>query len=44
MGTPQNDVVKIPEGHCWVEGDNPASSMDSRSFGPVSYLCNYNHT
>ncbi|KAJ6968880.1 mitochondrial inner membrane protease subunit 2 [Populus alba x Populus x berolinensis] len=35
MGTPQNDVVKIPEGHCWVEGDNPASSMDSRSFGPI---------
>ncbi|XWS59950.1 hypothetical protein CRYUN_Cryun08bG0166200 [Craigia yunnanensis] len=30
------DVVKIPEGHCWVEWDNSASSMDSRSFGPVS--------
>ncbi|XVE97068.1 hypothetical protein REPUB_Repub02eG0278800 [Reevesia pubescens] len=29
------DVVKIPDGHCWVEGDNSASSMDSRSFGPV---------
>ncbi|XP_011047449.1 PREDICTED: mitochondrial inner membrane protease subunit 2 [Populus euphratica] len=35
IGTPQNDVIKIPEGHCWVEGDNPASSMDSRTFGPI---------
>lgn len=30
------DTVKIPQGHCWVEGDNPASSADSRSYGPVS--------
>nr|XP_043634423.1 mitochondrial inner membrane protease subunit 2-like [Erigeron canadensis] len=29
------DAVKIPEGHCWVEGDNPSDSMDSRSFGPI---------
>ncbi|XP_057965155.1 uncharacterized protein LOC131155777 [Malania oleifera] len=29
------DALKIPEGHCWVEGDNSASSMDSRSFGPI---------
>lgn len=37
------DVLKIPEGHCWVEGDNVASSMDSKSFGPVSsyYYCEF---
>ncbi|KAL2500541.1 mitochondrial inner membrane protease subunit 2 [Forsythia ovata] len=29
------DTVMIPEGRCWVEGDNPACSMDSRSFGPI---------
>ncbi|CAN1276806.1 Mitochondrial inner membrane protease subunit 2 [Linum perenne] len=36
VGTPHTyDVVKVPEGHCWVEGDNVIPSMDSRSFGPV---------
>ncbi|KAI7730246.1 hypothetical protein M8C21_023083 [Ambrosia artemisiifolia] len=29
------DAVRIPEGHCWVEGDNPTDSLDSRSFGPI---------
>ncbi|AES93821.2 putative signal peptidase I [Medicago truncatula] len=29
------DVLKVPEGHCWVEGDNAASSTDSKSYGPV---------
>lgn len=35
------DVLKIPEGHCWVEGDNAASSLDSKSFGPVSCYYHY---
>ncbi|XP_044477814.1 mitochondrial inner membrane protease subunit 2-like isoform X2 [Mangifera indica] len=30
------DVVKDPDGHCWVEGDNPSSSMESRTYGPLS--------
>lgn len=33
------DVIRVPEGNCWVEGDNKASSLDSRTFGPVSPLC-----
>ncbi|KAL5218443.1 hypothetical protein ABZP36_019127 [Zizania latifolia] len=32
-GSPE--IIKIPKGHCWVEGDNAALSWDSRSFGPV---------
>ncbi|KAM0938902.1 putative signal peptidase I [Dioscorea sansibarensis] len=30
-----SEMLKIPEGHCWVEGDNSACSLDSRSFGPI---------
>ncbi|RAL39842.1 hypothetical protein DM860_013043 [Cuscuta australis] len=29
------DAVIVPEGHCWVEGDNAPHSLDSRSHGPV---------
>ncbi|KAF2822296.1 LexA/Signal peptidase [Ophiobolus disseminans] len=28
-------VVQVPEGHCWVAGDNLEWSRDSRLFGPV---------
>ncbi|CAM0947921.1 unnamed protein product [Alopecurus aequalis] len=28
-------IRKIPEGHCWVEGDNASVSWDSRYYGPV---------
>lgn len=27
--------VVVPEGHCWVEGDNLRASRDSNLFGPV---------
>ena len=30
------DHVRIPRGHCWIEGDNALESLDSNSFGPVS--------
>lgn len=29
------DRVRVPRGHCWVEGDNAAVSHDSNRFGPV---------
>ncbi|KAL9960131.1 hypothetical protein ACROYT_G033540 [Oculina patagonica] len=29
-------IVKIPKGHCWVEGDNHSHSHDSNAFGPVA--------
>ncbi|GAA0154386.1 protease [Lithospermum erythrorhizon] len=35
VNTDLYDAVVIPEGHCWVTGDNPASSLDSRSYGPI---------
>ena len=26
---------KIPEGHCWLAGDNLPDSRDSRDYGPL---------
>eukprot|EP00550_Attheya_septentrionalis_P012689 CAMPEP_0198302874 /NCGR_PEP_ID=MMETSP1449-20131203/56592_1 /TAXON_ID=420275 /ORGANISM="Attheya septentrionalis, Strain CCMP2084" /LENGTH=318 /DNA_ID=CAMNT_0044005347 /DNA_START=387 /DNA_END=1343 /DNA_ORIENTATION=+ len=31
-----DNVIIIPEGHVWLEGDNPLLSVDSRQLGPVS--------
>ncbi|CAH1107281.1 unnamed protein product [Psylliodes chrysocephalus] len=32
----KSDIVRVPEGHCWIEGDHTGHSMDSNNFGPVS--------
>ncbi|KAF9915300.1 hypothetical protein BX616_006488, partial [Lobosporangium transversale] len=29
------DYVRIPRGHCWIEGDEMFHSNDSNRFGPV---------
>ncbi|GAQ83286.1 mitochondrial inner membrane protease subunit 2 [Klebsormidium nitens] len=29
------DMTRIPDGKCWVEGDNAAASSDSREYGAV---------
>lgn len=32
----RKDIVKVPKGQCWIEGDNAACSEDSASvYGPV---------
>jgi mitochondrial inner membrane protease subunit 2 len=31
----EEDFVAIPDGHCWIEGDNSLSSLDSNEYGPV---------
>ncbi|CAG9940636.1 unnamed protein product [Clonostachys rosea f. rosea IK726] len=39
MNTPgspgEERMIQVPEGHCWIVGDNLTVSRDSRSFGPV---------
>ena len=30
------EILQVPKGRCWVEGDNGSVSMDSRTFGAVS--------
>lgn len=32
----KNQYVKVPEGHCWIEGDHTGHTLDSNTFGPVS--------
>jgi mitochondrial inner membrane protease subunit 1 len=31
----KEDMFRVPEGHCWVAGDNLDWSRDSRMFGPL---------
>ncbi|OAK95444.1 LexA/Signal peptidase [Phaeosphaeriaceae sp. SRC1lsM3a] len=31
----REQVIQVPEGHCWVAGDNLEWSRDSRLFGPL---------
>ncbi|KAF1918416.1 peptidase S24/S26A/S26B/S26C [Ampelomyces quisqualis] len=33
--TVKEQVIQVPEGHCWLAGDNLEWSRDSRLFGPV---------
>ncbi|ALC41418.1 CG9240, partial [Drosophila busckii] len=32
----KHEIVRIPDGHCWVEGDHTGHSLDSNTFGPVA--------
>lgn len=29
------NATLVPRGKCWVEGDNPATSVDSNDYGPI---------
>ncbi|KAG7353594.1 peptidase S24/S26A/S26B/S26C [Nitzschia inconspicua] len=31
----RSTTVVVPDGHLWVEGDNPWNSNDSRNYGPI---------
>jgi signal peptidase I len=34
----KDQYVTVPDGHCWVEGDNHGQSEDSNKYGPVRPL------
>ena len=31
----EHKMIQVPEGHCWILGDNLAESRDSRTYGPL---------
>ncbi|EDU43036.1 hypothetical protein PTRG_09985 [Pyrenophora tritici-repentis Pt-1C-BFP] len=31
----KEELIRVPEGHCWVQGDNLEWSRDSRLYGPL---------
>jgi len=31
----EEETVRVPTGHCWVEGDNWLNSVDSNRYGPI---------
>ena len=33
----KREIRQVPDGHCWVEGDNADDSWDSRHYGPVRH-------
>jgi len=33
----KREIRQVPDGHCWVEGDNAGHSWDSRHYGPVRH-------
>ncbi|KAK0651991.1 peptidase S24/S26A/S26B/S26C [Cercophora newfieldiana] len=33
--TSNKAMIQVPQGHCWIVGDNLPASRDSRLFGPV---------
>lgn len=34
-GSGNDTMIQVPEGHCWLAGDNQMHSRDSRDYGPI---------